>query len=515
MKKDYITPIFTLAFLLLTVFASAQELIPFCGTKVEDLQGLKDEMMRQRQERPHVAHPRGAVTYVPVRFYMVANNDGSGRVTKKKILDALCMLNKNFEGKDIQFYIKEMREINNSTIYNSPDSQSGVFAISNQIIYNAINIFVTGSAGTQGVLGFWQGPMGQSSGLDYIDILISEVAKDKPLTHEVGHFFSLNHPFFGWENSGGWDPMIWGVSVGALSPDGQTFNEKVSGSNCETAADGICDTPPDYLFWNFVTPNCNYTGNAQDPDGVTVDPILPNFMNYLFQCGDNTFTDGQVSEMQNGLFLGVRNYVRPPFTPNTAEITERPLLLSPIDNEITPGFNTVILHWDAVAGADKYLVELAQIPVFNGTTDIVSEIVGGTSFVVDDLLDPGEKYFWRVKPFNDHFTCADFSLLTSFTTGSTVVATTEINAIDSWQATPNPVQRGASLRIEMNSSEPFEAMVTLVSMEGRVVNNFTNHQFEAGASTLVLPVNDLAAGLYALVLRTNKGVATKRIVIME
>mgnify|MGYP000043822657 FL=1 len=47
------------------------------------------------------------------------------------------------------------------------------------------------------------------------------------------------------------------------------YVEKVDGSNCEYAADGFCDTPPDYLAYRWT---CNQStgtsfGTMLDPNG--------------------------------------------------------------------------------------------------------------------------------------------------------------------------------------------------------------------------------------------------------
>lgn len=69
------------------------------------------------------------------------------------------------------------------------------------------------------------------------------------IAHEFGHFFSLPHTFYGWE---------YGI------PDDED-QEWVNGANCNSAADGFCDTPPDYLDYRWNCPGPLQT----DPNGDT------------------------------------------------------------------------------------------------------------------------------------------------------------------------------------------------------------------------------------------------------
>ena len=57
--------------------------------------------------------------------------------------------------------------------------------------------------------------------------------------------------------------------------------ELVSGSNCDTAGDLICDTPADPgLSSSNVDTTCKYKGTSRDPDGNTYNPDTRNVMSY-------------------------------------------------------------------------------------------------------------------------------------------------------------------------------------------------------------------------------------------
>ena len=112
-----------------------------CGVTAADGQKIMAQMQFNRNEMRDFVQTRGAVTYVPVRFFLVAKSDGTGRASEKAGLNALCLLNEHYADQDIQYYLKEFKYINSTSIYSNPTSFSGSNAISNQMVYNALNIF--------------------------------------------------------------------------------------------------------------------------------------------------------------------------------------------------------------------------------------------------------------------------------------------------------------------------------------------------------------------------------------
>ncbi|MNK18868.1 Pregnancy-associated plasma protein-A [compost metagenome] len=97
-------------------------------------------------------------------------------------------------------------------------------------------------------------------------------------SHELGHYFSLEHTFEG----GG--------------------TELADGSNCETAGDGICDTPADPYVHpspteDYVDGNCHFIFMGQDANGDYYDPLTGNIMSYYPDTCDCGFTHGQLKKM--------------------------------------------------------------------------------------------------------------------------------------------------------------------------------------------------------------------------
>ena len=110
------------------------------------------------------------------------------------------------------------------------------------------------------------------------DIFLKKGCGGGTLAHELGHVFGLPHTF---EGNG---------------------DELVDGSNCETAGDGICDTPADPYDPDVVEdgPNpynngCEFIYPVTDANGQFYQPDMGNIMSYYpCMCG---FTRGQYLRM--------------------------------------------------------------------------------------------------------------------------------------------------------------------------------------------------------------------------
>ncbi len=507
-----------LSFFALLSGAALAQAPAVCGTVGEHAAQLEQLLIANKGRLAQSPVLPRSTQFVPVKFHLVARNDGSGRAEERVVLDDLCLLNEIFAEFDIQFYSKDgFNYIDNSAAFSNPVSTLNSILAFNKD-RNALNIFIVGSAdtGTNGegvTLGFY------SPSADLVVLNKSELGRSsKALAHEVGHFFTLLHTHHGW------DDAPWDIDVGNPSP---TFapglprnvpTEKVDGSNCETAGDRVCDTPPDYngLSWQ----NCDYNTGARDPDSILIDPdernIMSYFQNNVGGCRPMVFSDQQKALMRTDLASPRRAFLRNEasrFVPE--EITGPVSLVFPLDGGEAPGgAGTVRLEWALVDGATDYLVEIDRISSFS--LQPIRVLVNGDNEIEVEGLDIGRRYFWRVRPWNEYRTCIDLaSEVQSFTVTDATTAVNQLGFLETWTIAPNPVRTDGELFVEFNSRKSFLGDVQLFNVTGQLVRSVGRTAFSPGVNRVSMPTAQLSPGIYLLSLVADTGRLTQRVVVME
>lgn len=212
--------------------------------------------------------------------HIVRDSFGNANITEDAINGSLGTLNTRFAPICVSFEICEFRYIDNFQ-YDDLDGVGGPEWAELQVKYHAgnrINIFYIFSFETEddNACGF--------AGLSSITNLGSSgivLRKDclGSITHEMGHYFGLSHTFAG-----------SGV-------------ELVDGSNCETAGDGVCDTPADPYVTNDpisdYVEDCIFINQKQDANGQFYSPDVGNTMSYYPSACECGFTHGQYLKMAN------------------------------------------------------------------------------------------------------------------------------------------------------------------------------------------------------------------------
>ncbi|MBX2928706.1 MAG: zinc-dependent metalloprotease [Saprospiraceae bacterium] len=481
-----------------------------CGNSGGEWQDIITErLLRNKQTLADNPVQFRSTVYVPVRFHLVANTAGQGRVEHWRVLEQLCRLNQDFADMDMQFYIKGMNDnINNNAIYSTQYTAGTVMNLLRDP--TALNVWIvdlaTPVAPTPGettiVLGYYNPQR------DWVVIRRSEVrANSVTLPHEFGHFFDLAH------THNGWDATPWSPSIGNPAPiisPGGVPTERQNGSNCDTAGDYICDTPPDYNGLGY--PTCNYN-IAQDPTGVFINPDEKLFMSYFDFCprDEYYFSPTQVDLMWADYNHSSRNYLRSTFVPNLTEITETPVLTYPVGGAIPPGYNAVNFQWTAVAGADFYLLEIDRAASY--TINPLRIIVSGTNNHTVTTLEPNRSYFWRIRPYNAYRTCATFTQSGTFQTNNTIVNTTDITDLNEWSIAPNPVYAQGSIQINLQASRGFEGVFTLYNTAGQVARQYGKQRINTGATSFDFNVEALQPGIYMLTLDHEEGREVRRVVV--
>ena len=530
-KTTIIFLLFSLIFTPLSIKTKAQTpRTSVCGLTPQDARTIYNDMIELRQRHPIVASNR-AVAYVPVWFHLVAKNDGTGRVSMIKVLEMLCEWNRLYSanGVELQFYIKGINNINSTTLYDGARTFAGENLTRSSKKNDGINVFIVNSADDPSqpnstILGYYlNSGTGVPYEADWLVMIKQQVSTLGAVTiaHEIGHFFSLPHTFFGWESC-----PFQPTSTAPCAPatvscfDGSTYtveNAARTGAiaNCATAADGFCDTPPDYnLGYGYA--GCSYIGLACDPKGIKIDPDEKNIMGYFVGC-ESTFSPLQKTAMKNNYInQAQRAYIRAGnLTPSASAFTlAAPTLLAPIGGVQTKNFNNFTLSWQSVLNATAYVVEISKSATFFDSRTFIATSNAlniNASMALGYFTLSNITYYWRVKPYNNFAACGTISAAQTFKSG-TLNPTNEMGGISSFDVSPTPLSKNAVLSLNLTTETTFDAQIKLYNVSGKLMKT-EKRTFEAGFSSQTMSVSDLNSGLYILTIESEKGVLNKKIVI--
>lgn len=212
-----------------------------------------------------------------------------------------------------------------------------------------VNVYVVGEIagnnGGGGIQGYaYTGPTGNC--LDGVVILANRVqvtpfTQGKVLTHELGHYLSLQHTFF------------------------NTFSCSQE-TNCETQGDMVCDTPP--------TTTNNFCSFPDCPDAIT-----ENYMDYTGESCRNMFTQGQAERM-HALLQGPRS-----------SLLSSPGCLPAVDYDIAlNGLEYEETFCQQTQNLTAYVDVLGNLPLATASVVLESD---GTTYTEDVYdLEPGTSY---------------------------------------------------------------------------------------------------------------------------
>ena len=288
---------------------------------------VQDELIRQQEAANGVSVPKATVYYIPVVFH-VLHNSGIENITDEQVLDALAILNRDYRllnndannvnaafaglpaDVEIEFRLATIApngacfsgitrtvsplttDLGQDGSGNELDNVDGIdqvqAIIAGNNVFNGqfpgdeyLNIFICKSIG--GAAGYTYKPSnwGGTSMANGIWVLHNYVGSigtsstytSRTLTHEVGHWLNLDHPWGGNNNPG-------------------------NASSC-SSDDGVSDTPN-----TIGVTTCNQ-------NEATCGPLanVENYMDYSY-CS-KMFTPGQVTRMRNAITssVGGRNNV--------------------------------------------------------------------------------------------------------------------------------------------------------------------------------------------------------------
>ena len=510
---------FLVVFVWSTLSLLGQSLKP-CGTPA-----YKAPWLKAYQQRPPTAQVRGnqdSILYLPMTVHSVGEDDGDGHFGTLNILDAFCTLNEDFKASNIQFYLAaDIQLINNTAIYEHDSVYvAGLFMLENDVP-NTLNTYLL------------KDPAGNCGyNLPWASMTVAKMCAGKQnhtWAHEVGHHFTIQHPFLGWEGGISYDGSIE-PDYNQPAPEFVVYNytifkeqpyidtliidtalvEKMDGSNCHIAADGFCDTAPDYLTGRWeCRGNENESRTVQtDPNGVQFRSDASLIMgNSQDEC-KTRFTPQQIAAMRAYVLEERQDlFVNP--LPLESPIVESPNLLYPIGEEAVP-VDAVELTWEAVPNATRYIVQISRLRSFpEGLTDTYE--TEDLTLLVDDLVTERD-YFWRVRPYNFYHTCTNFSEEAAFEVVESVTSISKIIGLENIQVQPTIQQIPAPIQVMLQTSLPLTGTLELVNVAGAILYS-KPMTIEIGETHIHLPTNRLVDGLYFVGIRTEEGRIFRKVIL--
>lgn len=512
--------IFALALMLLISGATFGQQRHVCGVSHDDQLGMIERLEDFNKRIANGTAVRSdEPVYIPVKFHLVATNDGSGRVKASEVLQQMAVMIRDYAEMNLHLYLddEELNYIDNTSIYENPGNF--VASIVSRKDNNAVNIFICENANPPGtdpgsggvVLGFY------NPGGDYVIIRNTDVnAATSSLSHELGHLFSLPHTFFGWERvfeaygwQGGWDPgdnTFMGQVDLTRTPLSNALIELVDGSNCAATADRICDTPPDYNF-GFGNAGCTFDRNIKDRNGDINEPMERNYMGYFIGCEPYIFTQGQEDAMRDDINSPARANIRRSYIPNTDVIVSNHEVVAPSSGESLEFYNQIQLEWTPAENATNYVVALTA-----GGGEFYEFFTQETQFTVPELT-PNKFYFLEITPFNDGYTDTE-TVSSTFRTGTeeNTTSVSESKIIQNVAVFPNPVSLGNDLNVTLSITKNTNVDVSLVDLTGTTVSTQST-TMSKGSNVLSLQTQGLASGIYIMKMDTEDGSTHKKVII--
>jgi hypothetical protein len=478
---------------------SQQKAENYCGTA-----GITPWFEWYAQNRHVLAQERGLDTawlYIPVTLQITGNDAGAGHFNLEQGIINLNIMNQQFADARMRFYLMPgdpFRYLNNA-YWHDHEWEGGADLINNNRLPNRLNAFVV------------QDPAG-NCGYSWIDAIVlgkgCSGTGNTTWAHEVGHHFSLPHPFFGWEGES------WDYTQPAPTQVGGHPVEKTDGSNCYQSGDYFCDTPPDYLNYRW---NCNPDKESvtlqHDPNGVEFRSDASLFMGYALDECANRFTAEQITAMRDNIMFDHSDYLQ--ITDPLAEVPDdQPVeLIAPIDTAYVQ-YNNVTFSWNAVPNATLYAIDIALFD--NMEPRFIWETVyNTTSLTLTKNIPNNRLLFWRVRPYNEWDLSKQLApqQVGVFRTKN-FSATNDLERVLTVELTPNPVLAGSDAKLQMTADDNMEARLTILDAAGRQCY-IDNLRIFPGENLINVPTGFLNAGMYFISLQNEKGTILKRMAVAE
>lgn len=462
-----------------------------CGTSHSD----QRKMLELQAKLPELNHyQEGGLIQVPIQVHMLLTDEGNGIYNLLHLDEALCTLNKDFEQTGFQFYMEQNINYIRSSKWNDHENfRDGIEMMKVNNFPDVVNCYIVSNpAGNCGYFA-WDG--------DAVALSKSCLGGGSHTwAHELGHYFSLPHTFYGWE----------GISYSGKTPTSEyqsrvwTQIENVNRVNCKDQADGYCDTPPDYISsrWS-CDENKQSSYFLKDIDSVSFQVDGSLFMSYSNDRCMNRFTADQSEAMQKFLNFNRSRLLRTNIFPMYMESLDK-TVMTPLDSSVVADQN-VTFSWPKIEGAEGYIFQLARNSAFTITVKFIS--LNTNQITIDNLVS-GRNYYWRVKPFNKYDFCYKVSDTRFFQYSTISSVSINQNANSNITIYPNPAFNSNEVLIQSELDEITK--VILINQLGQKIRTISEKVHE---NLILLKTQDLQKGIYFVTIETNHKIFTKKLLI--
>jgi hypothetical protein len=470
--------IITAALLSMSTLAGAQISNPGgCGTLTP--QSEVDKIYDFVQHNPDAYANKtaaGVIDSIPLSIHIVGTDGGGGYYSLNNLFPVICQLNQRFASANFHFYIKwPITYINNSAYY-AHDYSNGSTMMYQNNVNNSVNVyFVQDPAGNCGYYTYGADAVAIGKGC--------AGTNSTTLTHELGHYFSLPHTFYGWEH-------------GNTPSNPELVRRSGTGTNCNSAGDGFCDTYADYYSARW---NCPGPVNKTDPYGDLYHLDSSMYMSYSSDACQSRFSAQQIARMQNNLHASRQSFA--------GAVNPKPQALSaakltyPLDTMYN---NVQKAKWARVPGADYYYVRLTLQAA--PSLILQNALTKDTFLNITTSMADGGEYVIDVVPVNAHDVCLQYSAPKPFIYADKYknLGVEVVGAGAQVAAYPNPLKSGSDLQVNLKALPTGNYNLSLISVNGQVVGS--QDIFYSGSNSAIsLKTQNCADGIYFLRWKGTEG----------
>ncbi|OAV46046.1 zinc-dependent metalloprotease [Lewinella sp. 4G2] len=508
MRSFQRTCLFLLATLLVLPLSAQQK---FTGDSHCGYEG-KSQWLQDYQDGklPAVQKSNNGINYLPLAVNMLADNNGTNYMSPLRFLDALTLLNSDFLDQDIQFYVEGGLRYINSTRYNDHDSNTGDEMMRTYNLPNRVNTYIVEDP--NGNCGYYSG------GRDAVVLGRNCLGgQDRTWSHEMGHYFSLPHTFYGWESV----QEIAAIDLNNPAPATVRYRgrnvptELADGSNCAVAADGFCDTDADFLMQRW---GCNnqgfYPDSLMDADSVRFAVPAFNIMSYALDVCVSSFTQEQKDAMFANMESIIQNRPVASSPPNLEAASVDDLIMyAPEDRERLVYQDSVSMIWNSVPNASYYVVQVNQTSNFNGAV-LLTTTTNDTTLTLTEGLSRRTTYYWRIRPVAEYNVGGAFGPTFQFRNGTQLTSTIDAELNAAINVAPNPVFGGQMLRIEGRDLDLTGTLnYQVINAAGQVMINRQGIPVNVSGISERIDTGNLPAGMYFLRMQVADRMISRRIVV--